>query len=153
MPAMKPIEVFISYHEEDEELRQELEKHLVILRREQIITVWHHRKIVPEQEIKGEIDQHLKQAGLILLLISPDFIDSDYHWTLEVTRALEQDAAGKARVILVLLRHADWDNPPINKLSFLPSNGKPIKSWNDRDEGFLEVVKGIREEVKRLVAD
>ncbi|MCC5643657.1 tetratricopeptide repeat protein [Nostoc sp. CHAB 5824] len=149
---MKSIEVFISYHQKDEELRQELETHLAALRRENIITSWNNRKIVAGQEIKGEIDEHLNQAGLILLLISPDFMDSDYHWTVEVTRALEQNATEKARVIPVLLRYADWETPPINELSPLPSNRKPIKSWNDRDEAFLEVVKGIREAVQ-LVAN
>lgn len=82
------------------------------------------------------------------MLISPDFINSDYHWTVEITRALEQNAAGKARVIPVLLRYADWETPPINELSPLPSNREPIKSWNDRDKAFLEVVKGIREALK-----
>ncbi|QLE48132.1 tetratricopeptide repeat protein [Nostoc sp. C057] len=150
---MKSIEVFISYHQEDETLRQELEKHLASLRRENIITSWNDRKIVAGQEIKGEIDQHLNQAGLILLLISPDFMDSDYHWTIEVTRALEQNATKKARVIPILLRYTDWETPPINQLSPLPSNRKPIKGgWNDRDEAFLEVVKGIRE-AAQLVAN
>uniref|UniRef100_UPI0039C64D2D tetratricopeptide repeat protein n=1 Tax=Anabaena sp. CCY 9402-a TaxID=3103867 RepID=UPI0039C64D2D len=151
---MKSIEVFISYHQEDEELWKKLETHLASLRREKIITTWSNRKIVPGQEIEAEINKYLKRAGLILLLVSPDFIASDYHWTVEVTRALEQDAKGKARVIPVLLRHADWDNPPINKLSPLPSNRQPIKSkgWTDQDEAFLEVVKGIRQEVARLVA-
>ncbi|BAY27419.1 TPR repeat-containing protein [Calothrix sp. NIES-2100] len=149
---MKSIEVFISYHQKDEELREELEKHLATLLREQLITSWHKREIIAGQEFQAEINKYLKRAGLILLLVSPDFIASDYHWTVEVTRALEQNAAGKARVIPVLLRHADWDNPPIDKLSPLPNNRKPIKSWSDRDEAFLEVVKGIRQEVARLVA-
>ncbi|WP_138502595.1 tetratricopeptide repeat protein [Nostoc sp. PA-18-2419] len=149
---MKSIEVFISYHQKDEELREELEKHLATLLREKLITSWHKREIIAGQEFQDEINKYLKRAGLILLLVSPDFIASDYHWTVEVTRALEQNAAGKARVIPVLLRHADWDNPPIDKLSPLPSNRKPIKSWTDRDEAFLEVVKGIRLEVARLVA-
>ncbi|MEH2207255.1 MAG: tetratricopeptide repeat protein, partial [Nostoc sp.] len=149
---MKSIEVFISYHQKDEELREELERHLVTLLREKLITSWHKREIIAGQEFQDEINKHLKRAGLILLLVSPDFIASEYHWTVEVTRALEQNAAGKARVIPVLLRYADWDNPPIDKLSPLPSNRKPIKSWNDRDEAFLEVVKGIRQEVARLVA-
>ncbi len=149
---MKSIEVFISYHQKDEELREELEKHLATLLREKLITSWHKREIIAGQEFQDEINKYLKRAGLILLLVSPDFIASDYHWTFEVTRALEQNAAGKARVIPVLLRHADWETPPIKELSPLPSNRKPIKSWTDPDEAFLEVVNGIRQEVTRLVA-
>ncbi|MBP5974571.1 tetratricopeptide repeat protein [Brasilonema sp. CT11] len=149
---MTSIEVFISYHQKDEDFREELEKHLTSLRREQTIISWSDRQIVAGQEFKGEIDKSLNQAGLILLLVSPDFIASHYHWTVEVTRALEQNAAGKASVIPVLLRYADWETPPIDELSPLPKNRKPIKSWNDRDEAFLEVVKGIREAIAQLVA-
>lgn len=150
---MESVEVFISYHEKDNDLREELEKHLASLQREKTITSWSDRQIVPGLDIKGEIDKSLNRAGLILLLVSSDFIASKYHWTVEVTRALERNAAGKASVIPVLLRYADWETPPIDKLSPLPRNRKPIKTWNDRDEAFLEVVKGIREEVKRLVAN
>ncbi|MBW4606252.1 MAG: tetratricopeptide repeat protein, partial [Hassallia sp. WJT32-NPBG1] len=149
---MKSVEVFISYHENDNDLREELEKHLASLQREKIITSWSDRQIIAGQEFKGEINKYLNQAGLILLLVSSDFIASDYHWTVEVTRALEQNAAGKASVIPVLLRPVHWKTPPIDKLSPLPKNRKPIKKWDDRDEAFLEVVKGIRQEVKRLVA-
>jgi tetratricopeptide (TPR) repeat protein len=153
MPPIEPVEVFISYHEKDEKLREELEKHLTTLHREKAITSWHDRKIVAGQEIKGEIDKYLNRAGLILLLVSPDFLASDYHWTVEITRALERNAAGKARVIPVLLRHADWETAPIDKLSPLPRNRQPVKSWTDWDEAFLQVIKGIREEVERLVAN
>jgi hypothetical protein len=76
---MKSIEVFISYHQEDEELWKKLETHLASLRREKIITTWSNRKIVPGQEIEAEINKYLKRAGLILLLVSPEFIASDYH--------------------------------------------------------------------------
>ena len=153
MPPIEPVEVFISYHEKDEQLREELEKHLTTLHREKAITSWHDRKIVAGQEIKGEIDKYLNRAGLILLLVSPDFLASDYHWTIEITRALERNAAGKARVIPVLLRHADWETAPIDKLSPLPRNRQPVKSWADWDEAFLQVIRGIREEVERLVAN
>jgi tetratricopeptide (TPR) repeat protein len=150
---MESIEVFISYHQKDEDLREELEKHLASLQREKTIISWSDRQIVAGQEFKGEIDKSLNQAGLILLLVSPDFIASDYHWTVEVTRALERNAAGKASVIPVLLRYADWDTPPIDKLSPLPKNREPIKSWADRDKAFLEVIKGIREAIALLVTN
>jgi flagellar basal body-associated protein FliL len=84
---MESIKVFISYHQNDEDLREELEKHLASLQREKTIISWSDRKIVAGQEFKGEINKYLNQAGLILLLVSPDFLASDYHWTVEVTRA------------------------------------------------------------------
>ncbi len=147
---MEPVEVFISFHEADEELLQDLERHLGALRREKMITCWHSRKIVAGEERNAEIDKHLNQAGIILLLMSSHFLDSEYHWTVEVTRALERNESGKARTIVVLLRLVDWEIKPIDRLPLLPRNRLPIKKWEDRDEAFVEVVNGIREELQCL---
>ncbi|MBD2124884.1 tetratricopeptide repeat protein [Microcoleus sp. ZQ-A2] len=147
---MEPVEVFISFHEADEELLQDLERHLAALQRQKIITCWHPRRIVAGDERNAEIDNHLNQAGIILLLMSPHFLDSEYHWTVEVTRALERNESGKARTILVLLRFTDWEIKPIDRLPLLPRNRIPIKKWEDRDEAFVEVVRGIREELQSL---
>jgi len=158
MPPTEPVQFlgstsFISYAQEDESLCEELEKHLKTLQRQNAIASWHDRKIVAGMELKNEIHQHLNRAGIILLMVSPDFIASDYHWTVEVTRALERNASGKARVIPVLLRHTDWEMPPIDKFLPLPRNRQPVKNWSDRDEAFVEIVKEIREEVTRLTAN
>lgn len=147
---MEPVEVFISFHQEDEKLFQDLLRQLAGLRREKLISCWHSREIVAGDERIAEIDKHLNQAGIILLLISPNFIDSDSHWTVDVTRALERNESGKARTILVLLRYTDWEIKPIDRLPLLPRNRIPIKKWEDQDEAFLEVVSGIREELQSL---
>src|SRR3712207_4117256 len=98
-PGMKQkIELFYSYSHEDEELRKKLETHLALLRRQGIISEWHDRKILAGQEWAGEIDEHLNSAQLILLLISADFIASNYCYDKEMTRAMERHEAGEARV-------------------------------------------------------
>ena len=86
-PAMK---VFICYAREDEALRQGLEKHLQALRRQGRITVWHERNISPGAEWEHEIDTHLGEAQLILLLVSSDFIDSDYCYVFESTLVVDR---------------------------------------------------------------
>ena len=93
----RPTEVFYSYAHEDEPLLGELLKHLGILKRLGVIRDWHDRKITAGTEWKGQIDQHLDAAGIILLLVSPDFIDSDYCWDIELTRALERHRRGRPR--------------------------------------------------------
>ena len=97
--SSEAIEVFYSYAHEDETLRRELEKHLRILERRGIITGWHDRKISAGKEWGAEIDRHLSSARIILLLISPDFLASDYCWGVEVKRAMERHGAGEACVI------------------------------------------------------
>ena len=146
----KPIEVFFSYSHKDEELCGELLKHLSILKRQGVIQDWHDRKIGAGTEWEGEINTHLNTAGVILLLISADFLASDYCYDVEMKRALKRHDAGEARVIPVILRPVDWKGAPFGKLQALPTDAKPVTSWPDRDQAFLNVAQGIRAAVKEL---
>ncbi len=145
-------EIFYAYAREDEDLRDELEKHLRMLEREGVITSWHDRKIGAGKEWEGEIDTHLNTARVILLLISSDFVDSDYCWDVEVKRAMERHEAGEARVIPVILRPVDWKGALFGKLQVLPTDAKPVTSWANQDEAFLDVARGIRAAVTELQA-
>jgi O-acetyl-ADP-ribose deacetylase (regulator of RNase III) len=146
------IEIFISYAHEDETLRQRLGKHLSSLRREGVITDWHDREIIAGSEWATEIDQHLDSARVILMLLSADFIDSEYCYGVEMTRALERHRVGDARVIPVLLRAVDWTHTPLGKLQALPKDAKPVTSWPDQDSAFLNITEGIRAALRQLAA-
>lgn len=84
------VEIFYSYSHKDEKLRDRLEKHLSILKREGVISGWHDRKITGGKEWAGQIDEHLNSAHIILLLVSADFVASDYCYDVEVKRAMER---------------------------------------------------------------
>ncbi|MDQ3815122.1 MAG: toll/interleukin-1 receptor domain-containing protein [Armatimonadota bacterium] len=99
----EPVEVFFSYSHRDSELRHELETHLSVLKRQGIITTWHDRDIGAGSEWKGQIDKHLESAHLILLLVSANFLDSDYCYDIEMKRAMERRDSGEARVIPIIL--------------------------------------------------
>src|ERR1700722_213584 len=103
-----PVEIFYSYSHKDEDLCNELIKHLKILEREGIVTGWHDRKIMAGDEWEGEIDEHLNSAKVILLLVSVDFLASEYCWGVEVKRAMERHESGEARVIPISLRRVNW---------------------------------------------
>ncbi len=140
----QPIEVFVSYSHRDEVLHDELAKHLRPLEREGVIQRWHDRRLTAGTEFGDEIDVLLNRAGIILLLVSPDFIASEYCWSKEMKRAMERHEAGEARVVPVILRPVDWHNTPFGKLLALPKDGKAVTSWTDRDTALLDVAKGIR---------
>lgn len=142
------VEIFYSYAHEDEALRDELEKNLTLLRRQGVVSGWHDRQIGAGEEWAGQIDEHLESAGIILLLVSPDFIASDYCWDKEMTRAMERHQEGTARVIPVILRPVDWHSAPFGRLQALPRNGKAVTTWKNRDKAFLDVTRGIREAVQ-----
>jgi len=147
------IEIFFSYSHKDEELRDELAKQLTILKRQGVITAWYDRDISAGTEWAGEIDAHLNSAQVILLLISADFLASDYCWDIELKRAMERHEAGEARVIPVILRPVDnWYDAPFGKLQAFPTNGKPVTTWENRDAAFVNVAQAIRQAVKELGA-
>lgn len=150
--SAKAIEVFFSYSHKDEDLRDELEKHLSILKRQGVIQSWHDRRIGAGREWEGEIDKHLNTAHIILLLISADFLTSDYCYEVEMKRAMERHQAGETRVIPVILRPCDWEDALFGKLQALPMDAKPITSWPNRDEAFLDVARGIRAAVEELAS-
>jgi hypothetical protein len=102
-----PVSVFISYSHADQKLREELEKHLSILRRLGAIATWHDRQITAGEEWRGTIDENLRSVGLVLLLVSPDFMASDYCFDVEVNCAMKRHEAGEARVVPIILRSGD----------------------------------------------
>lgn len=97
-------EVFISYSHRDKELRNELEKHLSNLKRQNIIASWSDGNISPGTEWEPQIMEHLKRAQIILLLVSADFMASDFCYSIEMTQAIARHDANQARVIPILLR-------------------------------------------------
>ena len=129
---MRVLTLFYSYSHKDETLRNELETHLKLLQRQNLISTWHDRKITAGAEWAGQIDRNLEAAEIILLLVSADFIASDYCYDKEMKRALERHEAGSARVILVILRDVDWHSAPISKLQALPKEGGPSPSGRTR---------------------
>ena len=137
-------ELFYSYSHRDAELREELERHLSILKRSGLVHVWFDRAIDAGTEWAGQIDEHLAKADIILLLISADFLASDYCYDVEMKRALERHQAGAAVVIPIILRPVDWSGAPFAKLQCLPSHAVPVTSWANRDEAFRDVAEGIR---------
>lgn len=141
--------VFFSYSHADEKLRDQLEKQLSMLKRQGVIETWHDRRIGAGQDIHRSIDDHIDSDNIILLLVSSDFLASDYCYDVEMKRAMERHESGEAIVIPVILRACDWHHAPFGKLNAVPRDGKPVTQWTYIDEAFLQVAKAIREAAER----
>jgi hypothetical protein len=141
----------MSYAHRDERLRDELEKHLSPLKRSALIENWYDRRITPGSVLHMAIDAHLATADLVLLLISPDFINSDYCYQREMRAALQRHRRGQARIIPVILRPVDWQETPIGRLLATPRDGKPVTKWHRRDDALLDVATSIRRAVQDIL--
>ena len=145
------IKLFCSYSHRDEHLRDELAKHLKLLERQGLIESWHDRRIGAGDVWKEEIDRNLSEADIILLLISADFLASDYCFDIEMKAALERHSAAKAVVIPIILRPVDWHATPFSGLQALPKNGKPVTTFDNLDIAFEQVATSIRAAIEKVL--
>ena len=150
------LRAFVSYSHKDDLLRAELQTHLKLLSRIGLLQLWTDRRITAGVEWKGEIDENLERADLILLLVSADFMASDYCYDVEMQRALERHDAGAARVVSIIVRSVNWRASPLAKLQALPADGRVVDLGTDnraaRDVVWTEVASGL-ERALREIAD
>lgn len=142
-PTNAPKKLFISYAREDRAWVDKLEKHLTALIRRRKISSWTDSDLRPGDSWDESILQELGQADIVLLLISADFLASNYIYEKEVPKAMERFASDRIKVIPVILSPSDWSNEPYAQFNALPDNAKPIVQWENEDEALLSVVKGI----------
>ena len=148
--TLRPIKIFYCYAHEDKNLRDRIDSHLGVLKRLGHVVGWYDREIQAGTEWEREIEEHLSTASIILLLVSADFVNSDYCYGVEMKRALELHHTGQTRVLPILLRPVDWRDAPFATLQMLPTGAKPITTWNNQDEALDDVARGIRDVVNSL---
>jgi len=141
--------VFFSYSHDDEQYRNQLEKHLSMLKHQGLIEPWHDRRIAAGAEVDGSISSALEEADVILLLVSASFIASAYCYSKEMERAMQRHHDGTAVVIPVIVRTCDWHSAPFGKLLAVPKDGKAIDLWANFDEAYTDVARQIRSVVEK----
>jgi hypothetical protein len=149
MPAPKPVNLFFCYAPEDEPLRKELEKHLTLLERQGYITGWSGHGLGVGEDWRAEIERRMAEARVILLLVSADFLASDYLYEVELSRAIARRASAREEVLVlgVLLRPSDWQHGKLQGIEMLPREGRDplaVTAWPSRDDAFERVAKDLR---------
>src|SRR5262249_47878554 len=139
------VELFYSYAHRDATLCQELRNHLTGLKRSGAIRDWSDHEIQPGSEWSAAIKEAIERAGIILLLVSADFVASEYVNDIEMPFALKRHQSGHAKVIPVLLRPVEWHDLPFAKLQVLPTGARPVTAWANQDEAFADVARSLRE--------
>jgi len=137
------IEVFCSYSHKDEALREEFDTHVAMLKR-RLVQVWHDRNISAGGEWAGEIDEHLNSSDIITLFVSADFLNSEYCYDKEVTQAMVRQSQKEAVVVPIIVRPCDWKDAPFGSLQAIPTDGRPVTKWSNRDEAWTDVVLKLK---------
>ncbi len=148
-----PVKIFCCYAHEDEPLLKKLKTHLFPLQRAGLVDVWYDRDISAGTDWEQEIKERLNTAHIILLLVSPDFMASDYCYSIEMQRAIERHEQGEAQVIPIILRPVYWQDV-LGKLQALPTDALPVMSsgWQYQDEAFFNVTEGIRKVAVKVMS-
>lgn len=144
------IKLFYSYSHKDEDLRDQLETQLSILRRNGLIEEWHDRKITSGKNLDLAIEKALEDADIVLLLVSPDFIASDYCYETELKKAIELHEANQLRIIPVIIRPVDWSETPFHQFLAVPKDGLAVTSWSNVDEAWVDVTVRLKDSIKEI---
>jgi TIR domain len=148
--TMTPIPIFISYSHKDEEFKDALVEQLAPLRRNQMIAPWQDRDLIPGEEWNEAIFEKLKNAKIVLLLVSSSFINSDFCMEKELQAAIDRHKTKECTVVPIIIRPCDFAEMPFAKFQAVPKNAKPITKWENQDEAWLDVVKQLKNLIKNL---
>jgi len=135
--------VALSYAHSDESLRRQLASYLKILERENLLRVWYDRQILAGDRVHEEISNKFQHADMVLLLVSADFLASDYCHDVEMNACLSRHQRGETVVIPIIVRECPWRTGVLGAFSALPRDGKAVTSWRIREEAWTDVAKGI----------
>lgn len=147
-----PTEAFISYAHVDDRARERLHKHLAMLQRADLLSVWSDHDILAGDRFADRIDDALERAGLFIALLSPDYLASTYCYEKEFQRAIALNAAGRLRIVGIVIEPCDWKRSPFKDLVVLPKDGKAVSEWTNQNAAFLNVVNAL-ERVLETPAD
>ncbi len=147
--VQKPLKVFISYSHKDKRLKDKLITHLNSLIRQKYICLWYDNMILPGKEINEEIMKALHSSQIVLLLLSADYLSSNYCYQEEMQEAMKLRREKNLVVIPIILREVDLKGTPVDNLSSLPEDRKAVTQYRNEDTAFKNIADGVRSAVEK----
>lgn len=145
------IVVYYSHAQKDLKLLELLDRHMIVLRRQGLITTLHDGLISAGMPENPAARRYLEQAHIILLLISPDYLATDRCYE-QMELALQRQHTGEAHVVPILLRPTPgWEKMPAAELAPLPIGGRAITLWRDQSEAVASVADGVCRIVEQIM--
>lgn len=144
------IKIFISYSRKDKAYKEELVEFLAPMRRKGIIESWNDKDIIAGEQWEDELLEQLAAAHIVIFLISSSFLNSDYINRVEINGAIERHKNRELVIIPVLVRSSDFLTSDLSSFQSLPSDLKPISTWNDSDSAWLNVTEGLKKVIQSI---
>ncbi|MEO5997578.1 MAG: toll/interleukin-1 receptor domain-containing protein [Chitinophagaceae bacterium] len=139
------VKIFISYSSKDTDLMNDLLTQLKVLTiSDKQIEFWQDGLLEPGIQWDQEIKDKLHASHIVLMLVSANFLTTDYIWNMEVEQTLSRQKVGSVTALPVILSPCAWMQTPLSQFSALPHKARPIKDFPDRDTALLEVVNGVQ---------
>jgi len=141
---IEPIKVFVSYSRKDKEYKEELLEFLAPMRRNDVIQLWNDKDIVPGEQWEKELLKRLTTADIIIFLVSPSLLNSDYIDRVEIEGAMERHKNEELVIIPILIRPSYFEESKFKTFQGLPGDLKPVADWDSRDSAWLNVTQGLK---------
>jgi len=149
--TMEPVKIYLSSSDEDKHYHQKLIVNLAGLKRQGKIKVLNDNGILPGNIWEEQILQWLKEAELVLFLVSSDFIASDFIYDVEIQKVLDCNQKGKVKIIPIIIRPCDFESLPICQFKVLPLNKIPVSVWENEDEAWLQIIIQLKKVIKGII--
>ena len=147
-----PLRLFISYAHGDLESHDRLDEHLELLRRQKVIVSWSDRLITPGRQWERVIEENMRAADIILLLVSREFLASEFVHDIEIPLAMAEHERESASVLPVLLEPVDdLEAQPFGALEVLPTKGAAVSKWDDPVRAFADIADGVRKAATEII--
>lgn len=142
----EPVRMVILFAPKDQRYVDELTQRLVPLMNEGLLDCWHQGHVLPGDDLHAEWERQLAQAQVAVCMVSPALLASRSFIDRELTAAADRYHQGRFQIIPVLIRPTDLAHSFFaqNHIQPLPSNGRPVNTWRNRDEAWIDIQSGMR---------
>src|SRR5713226_1037627 len=124
--------VFISYSHKDEDWKDRLVTHLGVLRHQGLLDLWDDRRIAAGEDWHQEIQEAMAAASVAILLVSADFLNSEFILNQEIPHLLERRDKEGVRIFPVIIEPCAWQIVGwLRRMQVRPKDGRPLSAGNE----------------------
>ena len=139
-------QVFISYSHKDSEWLEKLKINLAPLTRKKLVSVWSDTEIKPGDKWKEQITKALATARVAVLLVSPNFLASDFISDQELPPLLEAERKDGLSIFWIAVSESLYTETEIASYQAANNPSQPLDSLSPSalNKELVKVCKQIK---------